>query len=293
MNIFKYCIAIACCIVIAFGSCKKDDVTPVLPSTISDLKTFSGPGEIGITWKRNEPVTFEYIKVTYLDKAKKKEMMRLASQYADTIIIPNTRAKYGEYSFTLQPFSVTDTGGEVYTVEGISGKAPADTTSHTKTKLELKVENLTSNDIQPGREPKYLLDGDPATFFHSRWQSPQHPVHYLEVNPDKPLQGGMMFYYSGRDNGNNYPTEIRIEASVDRSDWDIVKTISEGLPNPSGKIAEYTSPIIWFGNTKAYNHFRFWVTKTEDGRRWFVMSEFSMWEITPVVIDPEAPDEND
>lgn len=275
-----------------FMSCNDDDVAPIQPSDISNITSESLPGSIKLYWDVPSDSNYYYVKVKYYDPRIKKDAVRLASVYADMIMIPDTRAKYGEYAFMLQPFSSTNTPGNTHTIQAVSGKARADTT-YVNTKLALTENNVTSNDIQPSREPKYLLDGDPATFFHSRWQNPQFPVPYLEVNLDEPIEGGLKFYYSGRDNGRNYPTEIRIEASVDGSDWDVVETISDGLPNPTGEIAEYTSPTILFGNTKKYNHLRFWITKTEDGRRWFVMSEFSLWEVKLIISDPEAPDEDD
>lgn len=292
MKILKYTLT-ALFAVALLGSCEKDKTTPVQPSTIKNIATTARAGNIKITWVKEEPVTFEYIKVSYFDKLQKKEMVRLVSRYSDSIVIPNTRAKYGDYTFTLQPFSITNTAGEIYTLKGVSGKARADTISVVETKLDLQEHNLTSNEIQPSREPKFLLDGNTATFFHSRWQNPKYEVHYLEINLDKPISNGFKFFYSGRDNGNNYPTEIRIEASTNKEQWDVLETISEGLPNPTGTLASYTSPSIWFKNKPSYQHFRLVVTKTKDGQRWFVMSEFGMWQLNPVVIDPEAPAEGD
>ncbi|MGP2569640.1 discoidin domain-containing protein [Ornithobacterium rhinotracheale] len=271
----------------AFTSCSNDDEPSVKPSDIKDIKSFEKPGAIGITWKYDEPVNIEYIKFSYLDKRTGKEAVRLASKYSDTIIIPGTLKRLGDYEFKIQPFSYTQTGGNIHDLIAQSGRALIDTISTTDTAITLTEANLTSNETQPGRETKWLFDGNTSTFFHSKWSNPQEPVHWLELDVDEAFGGGIKFYYSGRDNGNNYPTEIIVKGSNDGNEWDTLKTISSGLPNPSGQIANYTSDVIWFKPEKTYKKFRFVVAKTEDGQRWFVMSEFKAWKVTAVTEDPE------
>lgn len=285
------CILSSLVLVAGLTSCVDDDAPSVKPSDIKEITSFEKPGAIGITWKYEEPKNIEYIKFTYLDKKTGQEAVRLASKYSDTIIIPGTLKKLGDYEFKIQPFSYTQTGGTVHQFSAQSGRALIDTISTIDTAITLTEANLTSNESQPSREPKWLFDGDTSTFFHSKWQSPKQPIHWLELDVDEAFGGGIKFYYSGRDNGTNYPTEIVIKGSNDGVDWEDIKTISSGLPNPdrgAGNIGNYTSDVVWFKPGKTYKKIRFVVTKTEDGQRWFVMSEFKVWSVAAVTEDPEA-----
>ncbi|ATA76883.1 discoidin domain-containing protein [Capnocytophaga canimorsus] len=277
--------------VLGFSSCSKEEEV-ITPSELSNINTESLEGQIKITWENVSPANFEYVKITYYDKLKKKKMQRLASKHTSEIIIPNTRKKYGTYVFTLQPFSSTKTGGKEYTIEGVSGPAPSTIASTIETKQELVASNLFSNEPEQSEGSlANLLDDNVATFFHSRWSggggNTPH-THYLQVNLETPIKDGIKFFYAGRNNGNNYPTKIVVSGSMDGTNWEEISAISEGLPNPSGAVGKYTSGILWFIG-KQYKHFKFDVTKTEDGRKFFVMSEFKLWQVKPIIEDPEAP----
>ncbi|MRI62457.1 hypothetical protein EDM00_00390 [Ornithobacterium rhinotracheale] len=273
----------------ALTSCSHDEDSSVTPSDINSIASFEKPGAIGITWKYDDPKNIEYIKFSYLDKKTGEQSVRLASKYSDTIIIPGTLKRLGDYEFSIQPFSYTHTGGNVHSLTAQSGRALIDTVSSTDTAITLTEANLTGNEVQPGRGTNWLFDDDTSTFFHSKWQGPKQPVHWLELDLGEAYNGGIKFYYSGRDNGNNYPTQIQVKGSLDGNDWDTIRVISEGLPNPDkGSIANYTSDVIWFKPDKKYKKIRFVVSKTEDGQRWFVMSEFKAWKVAAVTNDPEV-----
>src|SRR5690625_7219494 len=47
--------------------CEKNDTSSEVPSTISDIRYESLPGAIKLEWTQQEPVTYEYIKITYFD----------------------------------------------------------------------------------------------------------------------------------------------------------------------------------------------------------------------------------
>lgn len=278
-----------------FISCKKDSPEEIV-SGVTNLQFEELPGEIKITWEKEEPVTFDYLKITYYDKLKKKQMLRLASSHSSEIIIPNTRKKYGEYEFRIQPVGAHGTEGQEYILKATSGAAPSRIASTVDTKLELATSNLYSNEPETSEGSlANLLDGNDATFFHSRWKNnggrTTH-THYLQINLDTPIKDGIKFSYSGRNNGNNYPTQIVVSASTDGGTWEELADLSNGLPNPSTGVGKYDSEILWFLG-KGYKHFKFDVIRTESNDRFFVMSEFKMWQVTPIIEDPEAPANGD
>lgn len=268
---------------LALVSCNKED-EGIEPSELSNLQAFEREGAIKLTWSVNSPERLEYVKITYFDKRKKKEMVRLASSHTDSIIIPSTRAKFGDYQFKLQPFSKTNTGGEVYGIIGRSGAAPADTT-YTEQKISLTKEMLSTNAPEP-REGKleYLLDNNTGTFFHSAWSVSSPAIHNLEVSLPESIKRVVRFTYTTRANGGTLPRDIVLYGSNDGTTWNELTTLTSLI---SGSAVTYSSPKIWLD--QSYKHFRFDVNSKSSGSKFFVMSEFSIWEVTPNIIDPEDP----
>lgn len=266
-------------------SCSEDSAPEIVPSNISNVSTFSLPGQIGIKWDVPTDSNYKYVKVSYYDFLKKKDMVRLASVYSDTIIIPNTRAKYGTYTFTLQPVSSTGTPGEIQTITGVSGAAPASTTT-TLQPITLTADMLSTNAQEPTEGPiANLLDGSVTTFFHSTWSATSPDVHYLQINLKQELTS-FQFYYANRQNGSNKPTIIDVAGSTDGTNWNPITTLNDNLPVTSG--SEYTSAVI--ESAQPFTKLRLSVTKTNTGSVFFTMSEFKLWKAIVSFYDPEAAD---
>lgn len=297
MKIFKYTLA-ALCAAALLSSCEKDKVTPVQPSAISNISTEPLPGAIKIQWTRNEPITFEYVKVTYFDLLEKKEMMRLASSYSDTILIPNTRAKYGDYTFTLQPFSSTDTPGATVQVIGRSGAAPTVTTIVDAVRLSLQASGLYTDAQEPTEGPiAGLIDGNNNTFFHSAWSVNYGPMpHYIVVDLGKEVSGFRFSYVTRNSAGaGNHPLLMNVYAgnAFDGSTYDVsglyeVAQLS-GLPN--GATQTYNSADYILDG--AYRYIWFQVRQTHGNTSFFALAELSITELILDIINPEAPAEGD
>lgn len=295
MKTFKYMLTVLCALTL-FSSCKKEE-NIVKPSSISDVQTFSLPGKIGITWKRNEPVSFEYIKVTYFDQLEKKEMVRLASQYADTILIPNTRAKFGDYSFTLQPFSVTGTAGEEIKITGKSEPAPKTMKLIGTELITLKADKLYTDAQEPTEgDIAGLIDGKNNTYFHAAWSVDKGPMpHYIVVDLGKKVNG-IKFTYVTRDNAGagNHPKLMDVFASniFDPNSPYVVTGLKKvaslsGLPN--GKAKTYNSAEYYQDWDQPYQYIWFQVKETHGGTDFFALAELSISELKVEIIDPEAP----
>ena len=281
-------------------SCKKEE--SVTPSGITNIQVTPMPGSIKITWEKQEPITFEYIKVTYFDKLKKKEMLRLASSFSNEIIIPNTRKKFGEYKFTLQPVSVTGEEGQVYTIEGISGIAPATyqfTQADDAKKVELNTSIVSTNAQEPTEGPiANLFDGNTGTFFHSIWSKTIGEPHHIQVNLPTAIQG-FKYTFATRHNGDGGGDvkRMKVEVSNDGTNWEevAVQAFELGTNAANDRRREFTASPILLG-TK-YTMFRFTplARRSADPIRnsWFNMSEFNFFEEPVLIIDPEAPADGD
>ena len=276
-----YKIALLLCITYASSSCSSDNDV-LIPEDISDITTTSGPGYIHLKWNKPADGNIFYTKIKYYDPLEKKEVVRLSS--VDTLRVPNTRAKFGEYTFNLQTFSYTDNANaNTHEVKGISGKAPA---SEVILQRVLSAEDLSTNAPEPtGDGVENLVDGDIKTFFHSAWSEnvPNKP-HWVQIKLAKEMQI-FRLQYAPRNNSNNKPIDFDLLGSMDGENWTLIKNFTKEKDNlPTNGTTEYKSKTI-----KAQTPFLFLklsVNETNNGTDYWTMSELRLYDVT--VIDPEA-----
>ena len=103
-------------------SCSSDE-DGITPAEITNLTAESTSGRIVLRWDTPEDASIRYIEVSYYDHLLKKDAVRTASIYADSIEIPDTRKKYGEYQFSVQTVSPTGDKSAVQTISKVSEPA--------------------------------------------------------------------------------------------------------------------------------------------------------------------------
>lgn len=265
----------------ASASCSNSD-EGIKPDDISDISGISGPGYINLKWVKPEGDNILYTRVEYFDHLEQRLMWRLST--TDTIRIPNTRAKYGEYEFSLQTYSKTeDKNSNIHTIKMKSGKAPA---TEIATPLTLESEQLSTNAQEPSEgHIKNLVDGDVKTYFHSTWSgTPPAKPHWIQINLAKELES-FRFQYAPRNNGNNKPTDFDLLGSMDGKEWTLIKNFTKEADKlPTGSTEEYKSPTI--KSEKPFKFLRLSVNKTNSGSVFWTMSEFRLYDIK--IVDPEA-----
>lgn len=254
------------------------------PVAVENISSEALPGQILLRWEVPAGAEYHYVQVKYTDPLLKKDVYRVASLGTDSLLIDNTRARFGEYEFRFQSFNYKDEGGEVKTIKAVSGKAPA-TQTVTLKKIVLKENQLSSNYPEPTEGPiKNLLDGNPNTFFHTRWSSPQYDMpHYIQVDLNEPHEN-FCFYYQNRNGSQVGAQKLEVQISNDGEDWETIETISSRLP--SGSKEEYTSEVFQPG--KAFTHFRYNVVKTYGDAKYFNMAEFALYDAQIDIYDPET-----
>lgn len=289
MNKFlKY---IACAGLLAFGlglaSCNDDE--GVTPSDVTDIRSEAGPGKITLRWDTPDDGTIRFIRVTYFDHLLKKNEVRLASVYADSILIPDTRKKYGTYTFKVQPVSPSGDGGKVTSIDAVSEAAPPTYHYGTAELLTLSATDLSSNAPESSEGPiADLLDDNTATFFHTSWSVSIPGPHWLQVNLNKEMYA-MKFYYAPRNNANNKPTDFDLMGSNDGENWFLIRNFTksaDGLPVTATDT--YTSSNVV--SEQPFNAIRIVVKATNTGSVFWTMSEFKTYYVPRTVYDPEAPD---
>ena len=154
-----------------------DDDKGTVPSPIKDVRSEERPGGIALFWTLPADKSVHYVKVSYHDHLLGIDEVRLSS--CDSILIPDTRARFGDYRFTIQPFSRTDNGGKTQTVTARSGRAPV---TEQATRIILKAEHLGTNAQEPSEGPiANLIDGNTATFFHTAWSVAIPGPHWRQI----------------------------------------------------------------------------------------------------------------
>lgn len=285
-NITKY-ILFAGLLTLGLASCNDSD--GITPAEITNLKSETRPGEIVLRWDKPTDETIEYVKVVYNDPRLGKTVTRLASIYSDSLLIPDTRARYEAYQFTVSTVSPT---GDESSKQTISQKSEAATitTKVTSREITLTVDDLSTNAQEESEGPiKNLLDGDKGTFFHTDWHGKVTDTHWMQVNLKEELDGHYKFYYAPR-NGSNNPIDMDLMGSTDGENWKLIKKFTkdeDGLPT-DGK-ADYSSDPLKC--PFPFSQIRLVVNETNSGKIFWTMSEFKFYDVTVDVFNPETDED--
>lgn len=287
-NIFLLVISV---FLVGLASCSDDDKKAIVPSDIIDLSadTQNKPGYIVLRWETPDDNTIRYVKVTYYDYLLEKEVVRLASVYADSVLIPDTRKKFGEYEFKVQSFSESGDAGSLQTIKAVSEPAPIQVVYGDSKQIVLTEEQLSTNAQEGSEGPiKNLLDGDAATYFHSTWSaSPLPPSpHWIQVDLGKEVT---YFKYESiaRSTAKDIPDDIDIMGSSDGVNFELIENLNKDKNGIPMSVTPFTSPVIG-DNSKPYRYIRYSVNHTSGGSAFFSLSEFKIFEVAASIFDPEA-----
>ena len=82
---------------------------------------------------------------------------------------------------------------------------------------------LSSNasDSAEGQHIEYLIDNDPATFWHTDWHNQvSDPLHYVQVKLKAEFAGDVTLYLLRRNSANDHPTKMVISGSFNGTDYE-------------------------------------------------------------------------
>jgi hypothetical protein len=283
--------SIASLALMGLASCDDNKEEAIIPGTISNLRYEPREGAVMLRWDVPADSSYFYLKVTYNDPWKQKDRIKQVSIYADSLLVDGLLNRFGNYTFTVQPYSRTHTPGDPLTIPASCNPLPPTYTVFSERELKLTADNLETNAQEPSEGPiANLLDGDGTTFFHTRWSGTVPPApHYLQLNFSAPLaEQGFKFKFRNRANTNGKPQTIEILISEDGETFVPLTTLDEGMPIASA--SEYTSPTIMFVDHFQPKHIRFNVTKTNSDGAFFNMADFWFYECVIGTYDPETED---
>ena len=272
------------------ASCSSNDETSIIPTDITNLRAESTPGRIVLRWDTPaDASTIEYIQVNYYDHRSKMDSKRLASIYADSIEIPDTRKRYGTYDFVVKTVSPSGAFGTEHEISYTSEAAQK--TWKNPSQYPLAASMFSSNAQEPTEGPvSSLVDYDNASsFFHTAWSQDIPGPHTLTISFPETIDKAFYFWYSPRNNGNNKPTNFDLMGSMtgNEDDWFLIKNFTkeaDGLPTTS--TGTYTSPVL-YGDETPFKYLKMVVNATNNGSVFWTMGKFKFY--TYEAVDPEIP----
>ena len=246
------------------------------------------PGQIKLTWNTPSEGAFEYLQIKYHDPLTEQDVCKIASIGTTEMLIEDTRARFGDYSFFFQTFNAAHQGREVTEIKAKSGAAPSTTTEKSRTEMKIEADQLSTNAQEPSEGPiKNLIDGKGNTFFHTRWSSPQIELpHYIQIDFKEAHEDFAIYYQNRTDNtwtSEGRPSVVELQISSDGKTFETVATLS-GLP--SAHSTEYTSEFIVPGKT--FTSFRFNVIATSGNTKYFNLAQFKFYDVEVEIYDPET-----
>ena len=156
-----------------------------------------------------------------------------------------------------------------------------------KGKVQLQADNansaffITSNATEAGHEPKYLLDNNVSTFFHTVWRGTSPGAdHYLQIDlgEELPIDQFVLKYTNLPSSSWNVDAAntIKVQGANILDEFTDITTLTD---LPTAKEGTYTSATLGAKGTN-YRYIRLTVTNATGGKfdnhYYFGMSEFSL-----------------
>ncbi|MFV0483035.1 MAG: discoidin domain-containing protein [Bacteroidales bacterium] len=269
-------------------SCTNED-EGIRPADISNVGSDSLPGQISLHWDMPDSTSIHYVEVSYYDHLKQKTVVHLSS--TDTMLISNTRNKYGLYKFQLTPYSINRTPGNTIEHEGMSGHTPITENFLSEEEFSFTEDLIEGNSIQDGTNPPInLFDGDESTMYHSIWRgTPPYPA-WLSFDLQEEITAFKLNWGPRTDNSNGKPTDIDLFGSTDGENWFLIINLTkekDGLPVTTTDW--FRSPT--YKSSQPFRYLKLSVNDTEGSpaKKFWSMSELEIYKVNLEVINPEDP----
>jgi beta-galactosidase len=139
-------------------------------------------------------------------------------------------------------------------------------------RLAMKVVSASSFERGEG-EPANAVDGDPGTFWHTRWSGPEpkHP-HWLILDLGAPTKIGEVVCTGRQDSGNGRVRDYEVFVSADSREW--------GEAVAKGRLRDNEEPQTIALKTPATGRYLKFVALSESqGRAWTTLAEL---DVVPV-----------
>ncbi len=129
---------------------------------------------------------------------------------------------------------------------------------------------VTASSFQPGEgNPEHAIDGEPGTFWHSRWSPPTPGPHFLIIDTGKSAKIAGLTYIGREDGDNGHVAEYQVFLSADGQNW--------GEPVASGRLRDNAEAqkIDW-PRPVAARYVKFLSVKEVKGRDFATVAEIDL-----------------
>ncbi|TKG89864.1 discoidin domain-containing protein [Puteibacter caeruleilacunae] len=284
----KY-IFLAISLMFAGVSCDSDDEAGIVPSDISNVHSDANPGQIVLRWDMpSGESNIHYVEVDYFDHRLKKNVKNLSS--CDSLLIDNTRKKYGDYEFKLTPVSFTQTPGNTLDYNGMSGPAPKTVTVVGEQEIEFGEGQIVANSISGSSGPYLMFDNDESTIYHSAWRGgPKIEDAYIDFDLGEEISAFKINWLPRTNRSEAKVVDLDLLGSTDGENWFLIKNLTKEADKlPVDMKTWYKSPVIFAD--QPFSKLRYQVKKTNKNNQFWHMSEMEIFKVELDVIDPESPD---
>lgn len=257
------------------------------PIETSAITSEALPGQIKLKWTKPSEDAYAYLKIWYTDPLLDETVYKISSLETDSMLIDDTRARFGEYEFFFQTFNANNEGSEVTSFKAVSGKAPIVITEKARTEVKLDVSQLSTDAQEPTEGPiSNLVNGNTNDYFHGRWSNPTTSLpHYIQVDFNEEHQVFAIEWWNRASggSGDGFPTVVELQISNDGNEWETVETLT-GFASTWG--SHIVSDYVDAGKT--FTHFRYNVTAVTQNKDFFHMAELKFYDVELEVYDPET-----
>jgi hypothetical protein len=282
-----YCVLLS----LAIFSCNSDDNKIQSPTEISNIRVHSIVGGAVVKWDIPENSDFTYVEVRYEKNG--KTVTEKVSKYTDSLVVDDLinkePLKFKVATVNEVPGSKAE-AGLVETEEITPIKREPEVTNFT---IKLSVDNAMidtyTQEVSEGPKSN-LVDGNPATYWHSAWSGGTAPLpHWIQLNfAESKALGEIRFWFrqnSGDKDGR--PSKWGLEVSDDKQTWNRV------WESPSGLDVTKTDAEqkITFDKNYESRYFRVMILQN-GGKNYTHLGEISFYTTGAKVVDKEKEAED-
>ena len=306
----------ACCLAAsAIIACNDDGgVTPVSLDPAS-LKAEPAPGKIILRWNIPADADYRLVRVCY--QLPDRSCMRTASVYADSMVVDNLLARYGDidFSFTTVSADGTESTPPLHVTARAEAAPKTIKLGEETGKVPIDGAHVWGDRGEVSEGPiEDLVDGNNNSFYHTIWSGRMWVYqdngsggynkvaagggtelpYYIVMDCQKQIQA-FSFYYKCRNNANkSNPEEMTVLGSdtfspvlFDEEAYGAFEIKSfKGLSGDQA--AEYTSaPLV---AEKPFRYIWFKFTKITYNKTFLALAELSIDAYGVSIYDPEAAD---
>jgi beta-galactosidase len=133
---------------------------------------------------------------------------------------------------------------------------------------------VAASSFEPGEgDPQHALDGNPSTFWHSRWSNDEaKPPHFLVIDYGRQLEISGLLYTARTDGDNGHVKDYEVYASDDGQEWN--------SPVVTGSFdRDADAGTIQFPNPTKARYLKFVVLSEQRGRAFASVAELEVIQV--------------